>query len=109
MKRERKHGNSTETLATQATFLAGEVKTPRGEVVARHGESKDVNFSSSEVVFHIFTGLKIQHRIEIFTNKYATNRHDPVHCAVLATVFVTMGKLPFLISCGSVLKHLDLD
>lgn len=34
-----------------------------GEVVARHGELKDVNFSSSEIVFHIFTGLKIQHRI----------------------------------------------
>ena len=29
----------------------------------RHGELKDVNFSSSEIVFHIFTGLKIQHRI----------------------------------------------
>ena len=40
-----------------AAFWAGEV------VVARHGELKDVNFSSSEIVFHIFTGLKIQHRI----------------------------------------------
>ena len=29
----------------------------------RYGELKDVNFSSSEIVFHIFTGLKIQHRI----------------------------------------------
>ena len=35
----------------------------KGEVVARHGELKIVNFSSSEIVFHIFTGLKIQHRI----------------------------------------------
>lgn len=44
-------------------FLAGGVKTPRGEVVARHSELEDVNFSSSEIVFHIFTALKIQHRI----------------------------------------------
>ena len=40
-----------------AAFLAG------GWWQGRHGELKDVNFSSSEIVFHIFTGLKIQHRI----------------------------------------------
>ena len=44
------------TAIGMAAFLAGEVLT-------RHGELKDVNFSSSEIVFHIFTGLKIQHRI----------------------------------------------
>lgn len=49
--------------AALAAYLAGEGKTRRGGVVARHGELKDVNFSSNKIVFHIFTGLKIQHRI----------------------------------------------
>ena len=42
-------------------FLAAGMATYL-EVVGRDGELKNVNFSSSEIVFHIFTGLKIQHR-----------------------------------------------